>query len=449
MSALSDRIRSIVGAARPQVSFDARVPNGESVTSGDSPGAVDGRDLSALGGEWRHEDGRACFIVERRWERSARHGREQVGELAERLERASAEAPLLAGGAPARPPFVFFDLETTGLSGGAGTHAFLVGCARFEPGGAFVTRQFVLTRYADERPLLDAVTGELGSAGALVSFNGKSFDVPVLETRYLFQRLDWRVGRLPHVDVLHPARQFWRRKPDLARPAQAGERVAERTPQPGESCSLIALEQHILGVGRVGDVPGFEIPGRYFQFVRSGDAGPLADVLEHNRLDLLSLAALTARLLHLVQVGPCDARDAQEMLALGRVYDRAGLEARSREAFERAVEMGGRSGTMVEALRALALSLRRSRRYTAAAACWRRLLDSPGCPGHIACEATEALAIHHEHRVRNLAEARTFALRSLEHLERRLQPARAGAVERRLARLARKMEDPAGLKFQG
>lgn len=435
MSVLSDRIRGIVGVTKPQVPFGSRTPNDSRLPNPDF------RDLSVLGGEWRHEDGRACFVVERRWERSAWHGRAQVGGLAERLERASAEAPLLAGGAPARPPFVFFDLETTGLSGGAGTHAFLVGCARFEPGGAFVTRQFVLTRYEDERPLLETVTGELGSAGALVSFNGKSFDAPVLETRYLFQRLDWIGGRLPHVDILHPARQFWKR----GREAAEAER-ARHEPE-GTGCSLIALEQHILGAGRVGDVPGFEIPGRYFQFVRSGDAGPLADVLEHNRLDLLSLAALTARLLHLVQVGPGDARDAQEMLALGRVYDRAGLDARAREAFERAVEMGGGADTTIDALRALALALRRSRRYADAAACWRRLLDVPGCPRHLVREATDALAIHHEHRVRDLAAARTFALRSLENVERGLPPARTEAVKRRLARIARKMDQPAGLKF--
>ena len=437
MSVLSDRIRVIVGAQSPEVPRGSRIPNSEP------------RGLSVLGGGWRHEDGRACFVVERRWEPSAWHGREQVGGLAERLERASAEAPLLAGGVPARPPFVFFDLETTGLNGGAGTHAFLVGCARFEPGGAFVTRQFVLTRYADERPLLETVTGELGSAGALVSFNGKSFDAPVLETRYLFQRLEWIGGRLPHVDILHPARQFWKRKPDVARGSQTRERIAERAAQPGESCSLIALEQHIIGAGRVGDVPGVEIPGRYFQFVRSGDAGPLADVLEHNRLDLLSLAALTARLLHLVQVGPGDARDAQETLALGRVYEHAGLDVRAREAYERAIEMGGRADTTVDAHRALALALRRARRHAEAAACWRRLLDLPGCPRHIACEASDALAIHHEHRVRDLASARTFALRSLETVERGLQPRRTEAVERRLTRIARKMARPAGLKRQG
>jgi uncharacterized protein YprB with RNaseH-like and TPR domain len=440
VSVLSDRIRGIVGATSGSV--EARTPG-----AGIPPERVEGRDLSALGGEWRRTDGRGCFVVERRWAPSAWHGGEQVGVLAERLERASAQAPLLAGGAPARPPFVFFDLETTGLSGGAGTYAFLVGCARFEATGAFVTRQFVLARNADERGLLETVTGELTSAGALVSFNGKSFDAPVLETRYHFQRLAWTGGRLPHVDILHPARQFWKRKPDVARGLQGRERLADEGAQPGEGCSLGALERHILGVGRVGDVPGFEIPGRYFQFVRSGDAGPLVGVLEHNRLDLLSLAALTARLLHLVQAGPADARDAQEVLALGRVYERAGLSARAREAYERAVEMGGRADTTMDALRALALALRRSRQFVDAAACWRRLLDAPACPSHVACEASEALAIHHEHRVRDLVAARTFALRSLEAVERGLQPARMGAVERRLARLARKIEQPAGLNF--
>ena len=97
-----------------------------------------------------------------------------------------------------------------------------------------------------------------------------------------------------------------------------------------EACSLQALERQILGARRAGDVPGFEIPARYFQFVRSGDAGPLRAVLEHNRLDLLTLASLTARLLHLARTGPDGARDAREVLALGHVYARAGLEERAR-----------------------------------------------------------------------------------------------------------------------
>ena len=318
---------------------------------------------------------------------------------------------MLAGGVPARPPFVFFDLETTGLSGGAGTYAFLVGCGWFEA-GAFVTRQFVLTRIADEPALLAAVAADFSRAGSLVSFNGKSFDAPVLETRYLFHRLEWAAGRLPHVDVLHPARRFWKR----------------------ETCSLVALEQQVLDMRRTGDVPGFEIPARYFQFLRSGDARPLADVLEHNRLDLVSLARLTARLLHLVGRGPGAAGDAQEALALGHVYVRAGLEARARDCYAEAIRScrspsAAFDPIRIEALRALALAWRRARQFDAAADCWRQLTDVRGCPRHILGEAAEALAIHHEHRLRDLEGATTFALQCLENESR----------QHRLARLGRKL----------
>lgn len=344
--------------------------------------------------------------------------------MAARIDAALAEAPLLAGGGLARAPFVFFDLETTGLSGGAGTHAFLVGCGWFEADGGFLARQFLMSRYSDERPLLATVAGELARAGALVSFNGKSFDAPVLETRYLFHRLDWIGGGMPHVDVLHPARRFWKQESD----ADVG------------SCSLMALEQRILGTRRIGDVPGFEIPARYFQFVRSGDARPLVAVLEHNRLDLVSLAGLTARLLHLVRLGPGEARDAREALALGRLYARAGFEARALEAYERSVAMSGglaAASISFDALRSLAIALRRARRFDDAAQCWQQLAAAPGCPRHVIREANEALAVHHEHRVRDFTLAKAFALRSLED-ER--HPALKVAGEHRLSRLERKLE---------
>jgi hypothetical protein len=203
------------------------------------------------------------------------------------------------------------------------------------------------------------------------------------------------------------------------------------------SCSLVALERQILGARRVGDVPGFEIPARYFQFIRSGDARPLAAVLEHNRLDLLSLAGLTARLLQLVHGGPGVARDAREMLALGRVYARSGLDARARDAFQNAAERSSSSGPIrIESLRALALAWRRARQFDEAATCWRSLLDAPACPRHLAREATEALAIHHEHRLRDLTAARTFALRSLATA---LPAANQAAGRHRLARIERKL----------
>ena len=347
--------------------------------------------------------------------------------VADHLARGADGASLFAGGAPAREPFVFFDLETTGLNGGAGTHVFLVGCASFDDGD-WVTRQFVMTRFADERRLLQTVSAVLAGAGALVSFNGKSFDAPLLETRYLFHRMEWIGSRIPHLDVLHAARRFW--GAGLAR-SEAG-------------CSLVALERAVLGRTRAGDLDGFEIPRRYFQFVRTGDPRPLVPVLEHNRLDLLSLAALTARLLHLARVGPEATKHAREALALGHVYARAGFDARARDAFLRAIAMrrvpaGIFDATVVESLRALALAWRRARRWDEAARCWQQLADIRGCPPHLAQEATEALAIHHEHRARDLAAARTFALRGLEHAERERRPAWREAVEHRLARLDRKL----------
>lgn len=422
MSTLTERLRGIVhGGLLPAPVEQAGLPRRPSNVG------------EALGGCW--SDDRRSFSVERRFSAGALHGRVRVGDVAVDVERAAADQsllPILTGHPPSPAPFVFFDLETTGLSGGAGTHAFLVGAGWFE-GNEFLIRQHLLVDYSAERQMLERVSADFARAGSLVSFNGKSFDAPVLDTRYLFHRLEWPGGRLPHVDALHVSRRFWRQ-------AASG---------PRESCSLIALEEEVLGVQRVGDVPGFEIPARYFQFVRNGDARPLAAVLEHNRLDLLSLAGLTARLVELVCDGPQASRSAWEALALGRALARAGLTARARAALEHAVGLcGGRSvaeAPRLEALRALAGLLRRARHYDEAAACWRRVLDVPSCPPMLAREANKALAIHHEHRVRDLDAAKMFALQSLG--EGRSGGNESGwndAVRHRLQRIERKSAPVSG-----
>lgn len=409
MSSLSDRIRGIVADGR------------QSPVASRQSEQREARNLSALTGAW--VDG--CFVVERRYPLQTQHGGQTIGAIADQIDRASHHASWFAGGAPARAPFLFFDLETTGLSGGAGTQAFLVGCARFDEEGAFVVRQFLLTAHHEEPAILRCVGTMLAEAGALVSFNGKSFDAPVLETRYLFHRLAWPGAQVPHVDVLHPSRRFWH----LA------------------DSSLVSLERAIVGARRVGDVPGFEIPSRYFQFLRTGNARPLVDVLEHNRLDLLTLAALTARLLSLARSGPEAATTAREALALGHVFARAGMEVQARTAFERALALcaapaAAFDATRIEALRALAQALRRARQFDAAARRWSQLLETRGCPATILREATEALAIHHEHRVRDLPAAREFALRGLNVEETVPAPPPASwtrTVRHRLARLERKM----------
>lgn len=418
-SNLTDRLRGILKTPAPRAE----------PKPAQSQSAVE----HVLGGEWFGEGGRRALVVERRLGPEERCGRAHVGELAAQHSKSVCSAPLLfpgrAGAGPGdvncdtsvpavTSPFVYLDLETTGLSGGAGTCAFLVGLGRFDEDGGFVTRQYLLTVHAGERALLEAVAIDLAGAGAIVSFNGKSFDAPVLETRYLFHRLEWPMARLHHLDALHCARRFW-----------GGDETA--------SCALATLEHRVLGAPRGDDVPGFEIPERYFHFVRSGDSRPLTAVLEHNRRDLLSLAGLTARLLELVAEGPGAARDGQEALALGRIYERANLEARARASFELALVMDSSNEVRRASLRHLAIGARRARRFGEAAAWWQNLLDIPGCPPHLKREANEALAIHHEHRVRDLVRAKTFALKSLEMNSR---PGWTHAVHHRLARIERKMD---------
>jgi len=407
VSSLRDRLREVIkpAAAVPDVVQTFR--SGTLAT------------LDVLGGEWRDRS----FVVERHHRSSSRCGRTTIGDLAARLEASVHEAPLVCGGLAARSPLVFFDLETTGLSGGAGTQAFLVGSGWFDDTGGFTTRQHLLVRHGDEQAMLHAVAEDLRRAGALVSFNGKSFDAPVLETRYLFHRLDWVASEQPHIDVLHPARRFWKE----------------------DECSLSVLEQQVLGAWREDDVPGFEIPSRYFQFLRSGDARLLSAVLEHNRRDLIALAGLTSRLLEIVAGGPDYAENAREALGLGHVYARARDTRRAIGAFERAVTLGakksGRRAAEVraDALRSLALSYRRERQYDEAARCWIALIEA-GCAENIEHEAIEALAIHHEHRLRDLSSAKTFAEENVTRASARVVPGRATqAAQRRLERIERKI----------
>jgi hypothetical protein len=275
-------------------------------------------------------------------------------------------------------------------------------------------RQFLLSSFASERALLEAVRDVASDVDAVVTYNGKSFDLPLIETRYALNRLSTPFAEMPHVDMLHHARRLWHGHDE-------GHRLSH-------------LESSLLGHEREGDVPGFEIPSRYFHFVRTGDARPLDAVLEHNRRDLLSLALLTARAAQLLDDGVTAANSAREALGIGRLYERSGMTADALACYARAADMG--PGVCAEALYAHALLLRRIRHYAAAADVWQRLLDLSDCPPRLEREAAQALAVHHEHRLRSLLSARTLARRSLQF---DATVARREAIEHRLARLDRKL----------
>jgi uncharacterized protein YprB with RNaseH-like and TPR domain len=412
----------------------------------------------ALGGCVVHGPEGSCLVVERCYDGGHTHGREPVARYAEAMrEGGEAFALLQPDGGPA-PAAFFFDLETTGLSGGAGTYAFLVGCGWFE-GSAFVTRQYFLRGFGEERGLLHAVKDFIQQfpepsplpparrQPTVVTYNGRTFDVPVMETRFLMHRLASPFDGLAHLDLLFPARRLWRRR--LARAGSdrrallAGALVEHGDPA---SCALTVLEEDILGLMREGDVPGWEIPGRYFAYARTGDPTALEAVLEHNRLDLVSLGALTARVLEMLG-GRRDAGDRYELLALARLHDFLGRPADAERCyrgasapdglFESALDATARA----EALHWLALHHRHARRFPDAAVCWSELLALPGLDPRLRREALEALAVHHEHRARDLTAARRFALRALD-----LAPSGRPheQLAHRLGRLGRKLATAAG-----
>jgi hypothetical protein len=223
---------------------------------------------------------------------------------------------------------------------------------------------------------------------------------------------------------------MWRRQED------------DTNEQGSSGCTLSALESAICGHTREGDVPGFEIPGRYFHYVRTGDAAPLEGVFEHNRLDLVSLAFLTARAAQLAGDDLPPLRTAREAVGLGQLLERAGATSRAKQCFARAAGIGGltplpgNEPTRAEAMHAYAVLCRRDRRYADAAGVWRQLLELERCPAPLARSATEALAVHHEHRVRDLFAARAFAQRSASL---QTTPSRREALEHRLARIDRKL----------
>jgi uncharacterized protein YprB with RNaseH-like and TPR domain len=393
-------------------------------------GAADAAEI--LGGQWQESRGQRFLVIERRYSPGHRHGRTTVADALPPADGMWPFLPLLAG-TSCRGRLLFVDLETTGLAGGAGSYAFLVGCAWFDA-AVFRIRQFFLSSFAGERGLLEAVAEVAASAGTLVTFNGKSFDMPLMETRFLLHRMATPFAGMPHVDMVHSARRLWRS--DDERPAvtvRESAAVAARH----TDCRLSTLEGVLCGHMRDGDVPGFEIPSRYFHYVRSGNAGALAQVMEHNRLDLLALAMVTAHASQLLEGGAGAARTACEALGMGRLYERAGLAAEARAAFERAAQMTAADPvTRAEALRGYAVLSRRQRLYEEAAAAWRRILELRGCPSGIRREATEALAVHHEHRLHDPCAARTFAVQAMTLPQ---TPARREAVQHRLARLDRKL----------
>ncbi len=288
---------------------------------------------------------------------------------------------------------LFFDTETSGLAGGTGTIAFLVGLARVR-GAVLEVHQYMVTAFAGEAALFERIQGLLAEAGALVSFNGKSFDLPLLKDRSRLQGRPLPLTDRPHLDLLHPTRRaFAARWPD---------------------CRLATVEQRLLGFHRENDLPGWEVPQVWFDYLQRGDIRRLPAVAEHNHFDLVSLAALIPAL---ADAYHDPGRFGADPLAIARHRLRGGDEAAAAALLQtHARELGP------EARLELARIFRRRGQWAEACAIWEALIEQ----GNV--EALERLAKYHEHVRRDPDRALCYARRLPPGMER----------ERRLGRLEAK-----------
>jgi uncharacterized protein YprB with RNaseH-like and TPR domain len=354
-----------------------------------------------------------CFLVERRYPLALAQG---AFPLAEALALSPRARRLLARGAPAEAiepgRALFLDTETTGLAGGTGTYAFLVGLGYFD-GAEFCLRQYFMRHPGEEAALLAAVSELLASFPLWVSFNGKAFDVPLLETRFLYSRRAPLRRPEYHLDLLHPARRLWR----------------SRLP----TCALASLEHALLGVRRQDDVPSWAIPALYFDYVRRGRCEPLRAVFAHNADDLLSLVALLA-LVGRVLEEPQRHAPHVDALALLRLYAEGGCAGEAAAWCAQALDQVAASQR--GALRwELAAVLRRAGDRAAAARLWLELAAEAG-PWAIAAQVE--LAKHYEYQQRDYRAAIRAVEAALAAIAVSRGPGAAAErmrLERRLGRL--------------
>lgn len=307
-----------------------------------------------LPGFWQDTPEGRIFVVEQRYELDHVHGAIPLGRTLEVSAEVIARIGRHAGLSAVAPERVLYlDTETTGLSGGTGTYAWLVGIGHFIDGG-FRLRQYFQTDFGQERALLRALSDYLVHFDAIVTFNGKTFDLPLLETRFTINGISKRaqpqtdVRRLPHLDLLHPARRIYK------------DRFS--------SCRLGELEQQVLGLVRHEDVPGWEIPALYFRYVRNRRFRAVLPVFEHNALDILSLVTLTS---HLCDFFSGDAaRSAEDRFALGRACEADGLHTQSVANYRAALELGLQPSLQHDCEQRLSVLYRRMGRWEEAQALW-------------------------------------------------------------------------------
>ena len=368
----------------------------------------------------------ACFVLDKVYPANYQHGADTLSDLVSMsLDTAARFCDDARLSVLDFKDFLFLDTETTGLMG-AGTLAFMVGIGFWE-GDAFVVRQYFLRDHGDEPAMLLLLATLLEERPGLITFNGRTFDLPLLDNRYLMNRLDGLGADLlerPHIDLLPPARRLWRRRLG--------------------SCALGSLEQTLLGVRRTEeDAPGWLIPSLYMNYLRTGDARELVRVFYHNRLDMLSMVTLAARILR--HFGdPQQGDHALDLVSLARWQQKLGMTANAEMVLRMAVEEENSLDIYHQVLSDLGALLKRDGRRPEAVSYWQQIavttLDT--------VEAHVELAKYYEWETQDLGSALSWTQQAIT-LVRSWSARDAALVEDELFHRKARLERKLGAEFFG
>jgi uncharacterized protein YprB with RNaseH-like and TPR domain len=348
----------------------------------------------------------------------------ELGET--RLDALELLAPGTAAAASDPSQWLFLDTETTGLAGGTGTYAFLIGIAWWEAGGIQV-EQFFLREFSEEQAVLAALAERMQERRVLVTFNGKSFDWPLLDTRFRMTRTIDVPTLDAHLDLLHAARKLWRLRLGSVR--------------------LSELERHVLGRERGPDVHSQLIPQFYFDYLRGGPAEPLADVFHHNRYDLQGLAELTTKTLRMLASPAEEEAGPLELYSISRLLHSRGRPEEARQLYKSALTAGLPEEVDRAARGHLARLAKRDGDLGLAHSLWKEI-----CGATIeGLEAYEQLAIYFEHKAKQPERALHLLQPAMDELQNAFRAGHASAaqyrrlktrIEHRLARLKKRARLP-------
>jgi len=332
-------------------------------------------------------------------------------------------------GISAPASLLFLDLETTGLAGGTGTYPFLCGIGFFEQ-NAFIVEQFFMEDYPYERAMLSHLAPRVKDAEAFVTFNGKAFDVPLLTTRFIFNRIPVNL-EIPHIDLLHPSRRLWK----------------ETLPD----CRLESIEREIFHLARERDVESSLIPQIYFNFVRGRHKEWILPVFDHNVQDIATLGALLVFFCRILSdPAPQELKKPLELWGLGRLYLKFGRMENAIHSLEQALYLAQEPDLIETLLVHIARLYKKLERWEEAARIWEQLLE---CSRTHCMSAAVELAKYYEHRSREPHRAREVIFRVLKGSEitgdlesyvsgmkSDLFPELTPEIEKRLLRLERKIK---------